>query len=114
DLISTWTTSKPVFGMPTAQSSISGSIINNETESGLPTSNHSGGVCVVFCDGHTIFLNDTIAKNVYAQLLTSNSKWNNIAANPNYQTYLDTNSARADGWIQASGGKYTLNEADFN
>jgi prepilin-type N-terminal cleavage/methylation domain-containing protein/prepilin-type processing-associated H-X9-DG protein len=37
-----------------------------------PSSPHSGGVNVVFCDGHTGFLRNTISGNVYAQLLTSN------------------------------------------
>ena len=109
ELMNPWTSAKPLFGMPGNQASYTVPMINNETAAGLPTSNHSGGVCVVFCDGHTIFMNDTIAKQVYAQLLTSNSKWN--ATNSNYQ---DTNSSRADGWLQSNGGKYTLNEADFN
>lgn len=39
-----------------------------------PSSPHSGGVSVVFCDGHTGFLRNTISGNVYAQLLTSNSE----------------------------------------
>jgi prepilin-type N-terminal cleavage/methylation domain-containing protein len=37
-----------------------------------PSSNHAGGVCVSFCDGHTIFLRDNINCITYAQLLTSN------------------------------------------
>ncbi len=118
DLISSWSVLKPVFGMPGNEVDYTVPIINNETNGlGIPSSNHSGGVCVVFCDGHTIFLNDTIAKEVYAQLLTSNSKWNNTPPpppNPRYQTYLDTNSVRADDWLRSNGGKYTLNEADFN
>jgi Protein of unknown function (DUF1559). len=96
--------------MPGDQGGYTVPIINNETNGlGLPSSNHSGGVCVVFCDGHTIFMNDTIAKQVYAQLLTSNSKWNATDSD-----YLDTNSPRANGWLQSNGGKYTLNESDFN
>jgi prepilin-type N-terminal cleavage/methylation domain-containing protein len=37
-----------------------------------PSSNHAGGVCVSFCDGHTIFLRDNINCVTYAQLMTSN------------------------------------------
>ena len=37
-----------------------------------PSSPHSGGVNVVFCDGHVGFLRNAISGNVYAQLLTSN------------------------------------------
>ena len=105
-LITSWDVEKPVFGMPGDQVSYSGPLINNETATGLPTSNHSGGVCVVFCDGHTIFLNDTIEKHVYAQLLTSSSRLSG-------GTYT-SNSPRANGWLKSSGGTYTLNEADFN
>ena len=35
-----------------------------------PSSNHSGGVNVTYCDGHTQFLSDSIAYPVYAQLMT--------------------------------------------
>jgi prepilin-type N-terminal cleavage/methylation domain-containing protein/prepilin-type processing-associated H-X9-DG protein len=37
-----------------------------------PSSPHSGGVNMVFCDGHTGFLRNAISGNVYSQLLTSN------------------------------------------
>jgi prepilin-type N-terminal cleavage/methylation domain-containing protein/prepilin-type processing-associated H-X9-DG protein len=39
----------------------------------MPSSNHSNGVVVTFCDGHTGFLSDALAPQVYAQLLSSNS-----------------------------------------
>lgn len=39
-----------------------------------PSSPHSGGVNVVFCDGHTGFLRNAISGNVYAQLMTSNAE----------------------------------------
>jgi prepilin-type processing-associated H-X9-DG protein len=38
----------------------------------LPSSNHPGGVVVAFCDGHTGFIKDSVAQNVYGRLLTSN------------------------------------------
>jgi prepilin-type processing-associated H-X9-DG protein len=37
-----------------------------------PASNHPGGVNVAFCDGHIIFLRESIEPRVYAQLMTSN------------------------------------------
>lgn len=39
-----------------------------------PSSNHGGGVNVIFCDGHYEFVQDDIDYNVYRQLMTSNSK----------------------------------------
>ena len=44
----------------------------SENNNYYPSSNHAGGVCVSFCDGHTIFLRDNINCVTYAQLLTSN------------------------------------------
>ena len=37
------------------------------------SSNHAGGVSVVFCDGHTLFLRDSISPKVLSQLMTSKS-----------------------------------------
>lgn len=45
----------------------------------VPSSNHPGGVVASFCDGHTQLVNDTIDPWVYAQLMTSDSKWNGTA-----------------------------------
>ena len=39
-----------------------------------PSSNHSGGVNVVFCDGHTQFLREDIDPDVYARLMTPDGK----------------------------------------
>jgi len=39
----------------------------------FPSSNHPGGVNVVFCDGHNIFLRDSIAPSVLSHLMTSKS-----------------------------------------
>ena len=60
-------------------------VINNpaDTTFRLPSSGHPGGVVVGFCDGHTIFLKDSIEPRVYAQLLTANTSsgvFTNIAA----------------------------------
>jgi prepilin-type processing-associated H-X9-DG protein/prepilin-type N-terminal cleavage/methylation domain-containing protein len=48
-------------------------VVNNYWESyGYPSSRHSSGVNVAFCDGHIVFLRDTIERSVYAMLMTSN------------------------------------------
>ena len=39
-----------------------------------PSSNHSGGVNVVFCDGHSQFLREDIDYDVYARLMTPDGK----------------------------------------
>ena len=39
----------------------------------LPSSNHPGGVVVAFVDGHTSFLKDSLAPEVYANLLNSDN-----------------------------------------
>jgi prepilin-type N-terminal cleavage/methylation domain-containing protein len=37
-----------------------------------PASNHPGGDCVMYCDGHTGFIADSIPYNIYATLMTCN------------------------------------------
>jgi prepilin-type N-terminal cleavage/methylation domain-containing protein len=37
-----------------------------------PASNHPGGVCVTYCDGHTAFIGESIQYYIYATLMTSN------------------------------------------
>ena len=56
----------------------SGWQINNDKEADIvdidharPSSNHSGGVNVVFCDGHSQFLREDIDYDVYARLMTT-------------------------------------------
>jgi prepilin-type N-terminal cleavage/methylation domain-containing protein/prepilin-type processing-associated H-X9-DG protein len=62
----------PGFGFPAG--TLQGNVINNnlDTTGRLPSSNHPGGVVASYCDGHTAFLQDSIAPQVYGQLLTSN------------------------------------------
>ena len=50
------------------------SVINQTNEAyRYPSSNHPGGANVVFADGHTAFLQESVQPNVYCQLMTSNS-----------------------------------------
>lgn len=39
---------------------------------GFPSSRHPGGVNAAFCDGHIVFLSESITPRVYAMLMTSN------------------------------------------
>lgn len=112
----------PIFGIPSGSNSnssdcppVTTKIINSTAAPSLsdyshaahPSSNHPGGVVVGFCDGHTSFLKDSIAPHVYAQLITSDSKWD---ATNGYST----NSSRAAGWLNRSGASpYLLKESDF-
>lgn len=106
NFLATFSTSRPIFGLAIDKATLStGLPINNPMQEGLPSSNHVGGVVVAFCDGHVIFLNDSIAAHVYAQLITSDSsRWGSSG-------YM-SNSLRANGWFDT--GRYTLKETDFN
>jgi prepilin-type processing-associated H-X9-DG protein/prepilin-type N-terminal cleavage/methylation domain-containing protein len=39
---------------------------------GFPSSRHSGGVNAAFCDGHVVFLDESIDPGIYAMLMSSN------------------------------------------
>jgi prepilin-type processing-associated H-X9-DG protein len=45
---------------------------------GYPCSNHPGGIDVGFCDGHGLFVADTIDPTIYGQLMTSNHNKSNL------------------------------------
>jgi len=52
-----------------------------------PSSNHPGGVVAGFCDGHVVFLKDSLSASVYAQLLSpdhakSTNRWSAAGAHP--------------------------------
>lgn len=91
----------PVFGIST-DLPLPGKVLNNETSVSQPSSNHSGGVIVAFCDGHVIFLKDSIGSHVYAQLLTSNSSARSFRA---------TQGAWQN--VPSTSSPYVLNEKDF-
>ncbi|MEI7929337.1 MAG: DUF1559 domain-containing protein [Verrucomicrobiales bacterium] len=64
------------LGIVLSGTSTSGKVINagstttNEPYS-FPSSNHSGGVLVTFCDGHSKFLSDAVTGAVLSQMMTS-------------------------------------------
>jgi len=92
----TWLNAK-VFGLahPTPSPLSSVKVINSA--SGIyPSSNHPGGVMAVFCDGHTRFLQESLAPHVYGHLVTSDS---------------GNDSGTAAGWSTAV--TLVINEADL-
>ena len=66
-IISDWTAVQ-AFGLDTATLTAT-SVINAGDM--YPSSNHPGGVMAAFCDGHTKFLQESVAGGIYSQLLTS-------------------------------------------
>lgn len=59
-----------IVGTPPAKI-INNAILGPPGQTSQPSSNHPGGAVVAFCDGHTGFLKDSLAANVYANLLNS-------------------------------------------
>jgi prepilin-type N-terminal cleavage/methylation domain-containing protein/prepilin-type processing-associated H-X9-DG protein len=93
------TAAVPCFGITATVAT--GKIVNSQVDGSpgfrsQPSSNHPGGVVTAFCDGHTGFIRDSIAVQVYAQLLSSNgSAASNISRNT---------------W---QAGSYILRESDY-
>jgi prepilin-type N-terminal cleavage/methylation domain-containing protein/prepilin-type processing-associated H-X9-DG protein len=58
------------FTLPNSQGTV-------DPRTAFPSSNHPGGVSVVFCDGHNQFLKDTVSPTVLTHLMTS--KNDNVA-----------------------------------
>jgi len=111
----------PLFGLPgatiTDYSRPTSKTINSTATAalglyGLPSSTHPSGVVATFCDGHVQYLRDSIDSWVYAQLVTSDSKFNATFSTPG--RYY-TNSTRANTWLEDYSGTppYLLNEDHF-
>jgi prepilin-type N-terminal cleavage/methylation domain-containing protein/prepilin-type processing-associated H-X9-DG protein len=84
------------FLLPTTPTA-SGRVINPGTASVagtsnphlvFPSSNHPGGVMAAFCGGHVLFLKDSIAPQVYAQLMTSKTETASATYRPPSFTYM--------------------------
>jgi type II secretory pathway pseudopilin PulG len=90
----------PAFGM--SGSVTAGSpIVNSPTGfATFPSSKHPGGAVAAFCDGRTLFLADSLAPHVYAQLLSSSPSNSSIITNT-------LNTAPADR------RPYVLDERDY-
>lgn len=50
---------------------INSSVLGPPGQTSQPSSNHPGGAVVAFCDGRTGFVKDSLASNVYANLVNS-------------------------------------------
>jgi prepilin-type N-terminal cleavage/methylation domain-containing protein/prepilin-type processing-associated H-X9-DG protein len=110
----------PAFGMPAATfaTNISGlpnRVINSPDATtvgnyGLPSSAHPGGVMAAFCDGHVAYVRENISFWVYAQLVTSDARFDS-SKNPNYYV----NSPRANAWLRLYPGvsPYLLKEDEY-
>jgi prepilin-type N-terminal cleavage/methylation domain-containing protein/prepilin-type processing-associated H-X9-DG protein len=95
-----------IYGTPTTQ------IINNPNAGAAPgalsqpSSQHPGGAGVVFCDGHTAFLRETITADVYAQALS----WNHLKASA--MSRNDPSDPPASrGW--GANNKFPLSDSDL-
>ena len=99
-LFGSGTSVPPVFGV--SGSPLSPVINGTTTRAFAPSSTHSGGVVVAFCDGHTAFLRNELQPYEYGQVLTPKSRWQ---SNVN-----KTNSAAMQPWLLKSGQPYLLDE----
>ncbi len=75
-----------------------------------PSSNHNGGVNVVFADGRTMFLRDNIGYHVYIQLMTPNHAASSAAVPPTAITSPIIQSATG----QVTPATYVLDTKDYN
>jgi prepilin-type N-terminal cleavage/methylation domain-containing protein/prepilin-type processing-associated H-X9-DG protein len=92
--------------LPTA-GAINSTAISAVGTYGLPSSSHPGGVMAAFCDGHVQFVRDSTATYVYAQLVTSDSRYDSARG-------FYVNSPRANTWLlSAPTDPYLLQEDDF-
>jgi prepilin-type N-terminal cleavage/methylation domain-containing protein/prepilin-type processing-associated H-X9-DG protein len=99
-LFGSGTSVPPVFG---ASGDPVYPVINGtNTRTYAPSSQHSGGVVVAFCDGHTAFLRNELQPYEYGQLLTPRSRWQ---SNVN-----KTNSTAMQPWLLKNGKPYLLDE----
>jgi prepilin-type N-terminal cleavage/methylation domain-containing protein len=109
----------PVFGMDAnSPPNTPEKVINNSSRQYAPQSNHPGGVVATFCDGRTIFLRDSMAPYVYAQLCTSDSKWNVNSYTTNSGVMSGATGTLVNGWLSNSLPTgtlppYVLSEGDF-
>jgi prepilin-type processing-associated H-X9-DG protein len=111
--------SYPIFGLPgssfadTGAGTVPTKVVNSTSTAAvgvlsLPSSPHPSGVMAAFCDGHVQFIRDSIAPYVYAQLVTSDSKYNSGS--------YSTNSLRADYWLKLAPSPappYLLSEDEY-
>ena len=92
--------SVPAFGI--AGTTIPTKVVNSGSlgppgYASQPSSNHPGGAVAAFCDGHTVFLKDSLSASVYANLLN----WDNSAARGSPgTTWVPTTAVLSEGDFQ--------------
>ena len=87
-----WHNDQPNLPDPPAEARINKGIedaTDISYEHARPSSNHPGGVNVVFCSGHVQFLREDIDYDVYARLMSSDGK-NSMVAGSSEKVGLDT------------------------
>ena len=86
----------------------------NPTSTYAPSAVHNGGVVVAFCDGHTAFIRNNVATYVYAQLVTSKTRYN-TAAGDYYLDGATGNSKAAIDWLKSNTTlrPYILQDSDY-
>ena len=97
-----------LFGMATGltvNTTSPGASANSVGYESVPSSKHPGGVIASFCDGHTQLVKDSISPWVYAQLMTSDSKWTGAG-------YV-TNSTNVNNTLIQGPQPYKLSEGDY-
>jgi len=112
-------TGPSVFGIANPLVSANAKVVNSGTTTlppstadfgynAQPSSNHPGGVVAAFADGHTVFLKDSIAPYVYAQLVTSDYAKSKVLATL-------TNTTAGTGWLwdSANSRVYLLQDGDY-
>ena len=83
-----------------------------EHDTARPSSNHPGGVVVVFCDGHTRFLREDIDYVVYCALMTPHGSQASVTGSP---LLLSGSLPKYDGNSNSLPDvrEYVLNSADY-
>ncbi len=98
-----------MLGAPTTGKVINSAVDGLVGYQGLPSSAHTGVVLAVFCDGHVQPVRDNVVPHVFAQLMTSDSRYESGG-------YL-TNSAAAQAWlvesVDVANRPYKLSDGDY-
>jgi prepilin-type N-terminal cleavage/methylation domain-containing protein/prepilin-type processing-associated H-X9-DG protein len=98
-----------MFGSPVAGKVINSTVSGVVGYQGLPSSAHSGVVMAAFCDGHVQPVRDNVAPHVFAQLMTSDSRYENGS--------YRTNSPVAQEWlidsVDVGNRPYKLSDGDY-
>jgi prepilin-type N-terminal cleavage/methylation domain-containing protein/prepilin-type processing-associated H-X9-DG protein len=97
----------------TINTDVSGPAVGIVGFESVPSSRHPGGVVATFCDGHTQFVGDGLSPWVYAQLMTSDSKFDGTKP-PNSRYYTNSvNVSKALEMFSSGTASYKLSGGDY-